>query len=89
MCACRNMSTAARFLFEFGIAGPLRISIEMFHFGVKNLTEFLYSFSQTSSCFCHDSRTPMYIPQGRTIDPRIAAVHLAAPSQTVSQIQKY
>ena len=84
MCACRNMSTAARFLFEFGIGGALGNLVEMFHFGVKNLRVFLYSFSQTRSCIYHDVRTPVDIPQGRT-----AAVHLAVPSQAVSQIQKY
>lgn len=35
------------------------------------------------------ARPPIDIPQGRTIDPRITAVHFAAPSQAVSQIQKY
>jgi len=45
MCACKNTSTAARFLFKFGIGGALPNMIEMFHCGVKNLPEFLYSFS--------------------------------------------
>jgi hypothetical protein len=87
MCACRNISTATRFLFKFGIGGALQNLIELFHFRVKNLT----FFSQTRSYIYHDSRTPIDVPQGRggTIGPRIAAVHLAAASQTVSQIQKY
>jgi hypothetical protein len=78
------MSTAALFLFKFDTGRAVRNLVEMFHFGVKNLSVFLYSFSQTRSSIYHDARTPVDIPQGRT-----AAVRLAAPSQAVSQIQKY
>lgn len=88
MCACRNTCTAARVLFKLGIGGASRNLIECSILGLKICqSSFIVFFKPVPIFTTMPPRQSIY--HGRIIGPRIATVHLAAPSQAVSQIQKY